>query len=258
FNLKKVLEKVENEIDFEVQKRYNSPDNIIIIKHDAKQELKENKIKRDVVDYIVINCDETKDIIVPAQFEVRTLTADKLVHFSRHVAGPDMGGVEKTVLNIFGAVGGIIGTNYLFSALKGRDYITQSEELQFDHKVTSITFDKSPDDIRLLDKLTYHIDPQDQRRVKVFAEFSWGGSPVMSWDFDLKVTAKLEQTVVTRPEYKDTIVIPKQRIEERKKKVTDTEQKLVTVKEAYEEKMHKRTKEEIRKSLIQERINKLS
>ncbi|CAF1143002.1 unnamed protein product [Adineta steineri] len=80
----------------------------------------------------------------------------------------------------------------------------------------------------------------------------------MSWDFDLKVTATLEQTVVTRPEYTNKIVIPKQRIEKIIKNVTDTEQKLIIVKEAYEEKIYKRTKEEIKKSLIQERINKLS
>ncbi|CAF0960839.1 unnamed protein product [Adineta steineri] len=258
FNLKTVLQEVENEIDLEVQKFYDSPDNIITVKHDAKQELQDFKIYRQVEDHIAINCDRIEDITVPAQTEVRTLTAEKLVHFSRHIAGPDMEGFGNTLFKAIAPVGGILGTNYLISALTGRDYVTQTKDLQFDHKVTNITFDKTSADIRLLDRLNYTIDPQDQRQVKVSAEFSWGGSPVMSWDFDLKVTATLEQTVVTRPEYTNKIVIPKQRIEKIIKNVTDTEQKLIIVKEAYEEKIYKRTKEEIKKSLIQERINKLS
>ncbi|CAF1471162.1 unnamed protein product [Adineta steineri] len=257
FNLKTVLKEVEKEIELKVQDLYDSPDNIITLKHAAKQELKEFQTDRQVEDHIVINCDRIEYVTVPAQTEERTSIAVKLVHFSGHIAD-EAGDVGKTFMNIFGTVGGILGTNYIVSALTGRDYFTETKDLQFDHKVTSITFDKTPADIRLLDRLDYTIDPTDQRRVKVSAYLSWGGSPVLSWDFDMRVTATLKQTVVTREEYKNKVVIPQQRIEKIIKTVTDTEQRLVTVKEAYEEKIHKRTKEEIKKLLIQERINKLS
>ncbi|CAF0733787.1 unnamed protein product [Adineta steineri] len=256
FNLKTVLKEVEKEIELKVQDLYDSPDNIITLKHAAKQELKEFQTDRQVEDHIVINCDRIEYVTVPAQTEVRTSIAVKLVHFSGHIVGDDPG--SQAFMNFFGPIGGILGSNYIVSAMKGRDYYTETEDLQFDHKVTSITFDKTPADIRLLDRLDYTIDSTDPRRVKVFAYLSWGGSPVVSWDFHMGVTATLEQTVVTREEYKDKVVIPQQRIEKIIKTVTDTEQRLVTVKEAYEEKIHKRTKEEIKKLLIQERINELS
>ncbi|CAF3879567.1 unnamed protein product [Adineta steineri] len=256
FNLKTVLKEVENEIDLEVQKLYDSPDNIITVKHDAKQELEEFKIDREVEDYITINCDQIADFTVPAQIEVKNLTADKFVHFSGHVAD-ETGMIGRGAMNVFGTIGGLIGTNYIITALGGKEYSTQTEELKFDHKVSSITFGEIPK-VRLLDRLDYTINPSDQSRVKISAYFSWGGSAVLRWDFRVKVTATLEQTFVIKPEHTTKIVSAQQRIEKVIKNVTDIEQKLITVQEAYEEKKYIRGKDEIKKSLIQERINKLS
>ncbi|CAF0985240.1 unnamed protein product [Adineta steineri] len=258
FNLKTVLQEVEDEINLEVQELYDSLDNIIIVKHDAKQELKEFKIDRQVEENIVINCDRVEYVTVPAETQKRTLTAEKSVHFKGHVAGSDLEDAEETFLNICGALGGIAGTTFIAAEMTGRQYFTRTKELQFDHKVTNITFDKTPDDIHLLDRLNYTIDPEDQRRVKIFAYFSWGGSPVVSWDFHMRVTATLEQTFITRPEYKNKIIVPHQEVKKVMKNVTDFKQELITVKEPYEEKKYIRNKEQIKKSLIQERINKLS
>jgi hypothetical protein len=128
------------------------------------------------------------------------------------------------------------------------------KELQFDGKVMSVRFDKSPDDIYLLDDLTYTIDPDDPRRVQVMAKFSWGGAVVLTWDFDLQVMATVESIILVREEYKEKFVVSKQRIETVRRTVTDVDKRMVEVVPALEEKIYKRTKDQIRKSLTDELI----
>ncbi|CAF1452371.1 unnamed protein product [Adineta steineri] len=257
FDPMEALEAQEKEIEDEVEKLYNAKENITIIKHAAKQDLEEFKVDREVEENLVVQCDEVVEKVIPVQKETRTLEIRKMIHFNGEF-GPDSNDELGGAKHGFTRLGGIIGTNYLVCGLTGREEKTQTKQVEFPGKVISVRFDKSADDVHLLDELNYTIDPSPMGYVTVTAKFSWGGSVVMTWDFDLKVTATVEDTVVVKEEYRDKIVVPKQRIEAMKKIVTDIDKRMVEVAPAYEQKIYKRTKEEIKKSIIDDQILRMT
>ena len=257
FDPKAALQAEAKKIDDAVAKLYEAKENINIVKHAAKMELKEFKVTREVEENVPIQCDEVVENIIPAEKETSTMKVEKTVHFQGQF-GPGGESVGGSLYRGIARVGGILGTNYAVMAFAGRDTKTQTNVVEFTDKVLSVTFDKTADDIFLLDKLDYQIKADNPKSVIVTAVFSWGGGVVLTWDFDVKVTATIEHETLVKEAYKKKIVIPKQRIEKVKKTVTDIDKRLVPIADAYEEKLYKRTKEEIRKSIIDDQILKMT
>ena len=247
------LQAEAKKIDDEVEKLYQAKENINIVKHEAKMELQEFKVDREVEENIPMQCDEVVENIIPALKETRPMEVEQVIHFEGQF-GPGGNTAGGGLLRGITRIGGIVGTNYLVAGLVGRNKITQTENVEFTGKVLNVTFNKTADDIFLLDKLHHQISATNPKCVIVIAEFSWGGGVVLTWDFDLTVTATIEREVVVKEAYTKKIIVPKQRIEKVKKTVTDIDKRLVPIADAYEEKLYKRTKEEIRKSIIDDRI----
>lgn len=251
------LQAEAKKIDDAVEKLYEAKENINIVMHEAKMELQEFKVNREVEENIPIQCDEVTEDVIPAEIETNTVQVEKTIHFEGQF-GPGGNSIGGSLYRSIARVGGIVGTNYAITAFTGRETKTQTEEVEFTDKVLNVTFDKTPNDIFLLDKLDYEIRAGNPKRVIVTADFSWGGGVVLTWDFDLKVTATTEHTIIVKEAYKKKLVVPKQRIETVKKTVTDIDKQLVVIADAYEEKLYKRTKEEIRQSIIDDQILKMT
>jgi hypothetical protein len=251
------LQAEEKKIDAEVEKQYEAKENITIVKHDEKMDLEEFRVDREVEENIPLQCDEVAENIIPAVINTCQIEVEKIVYFEGHITA-EPPGVGRTLVSGLLKVGGLIGTNYIATEIIGRQTRTQTQHLVFEDPVLAVTFNKSPNDIYLLDKLDYTIDSNDRRQVTVTANFSWGGGVILSWDFDLTVTATVEHTTVVKAGYIDKIVVSKQRIEKVTKTVTDIDKRMIVVEDAYEERLYKRTKEEIRKAIIDDLIIKMT
>lgn len=257
FNPTQALQTELKKIENEVEKQYQAQENITVVKHAAQQELKEFKKDRIVEEFVPVRCDEVIEKNIPAQKEIRQIEVRQTTHFQGELFCQG-DSAAAGIMRGLGRIGGIVGTNYLLTGFTGRDTKVQTKRLQFDGKVISVKLSKTADDVVLLDALGYTIDSQDPRCVTVTAKFSWGGGVVMTWDFDLEVTATVEQNVVLKDSYTDKVVVAKERIETKTKTITDVDKQLIEVAPAREEKIYKKTKDEIRKSIIHERILKMT
>lgn len=256
FDATAVLKEEERKIDEEVEKQYEATENINIVKHEEKMELQEFKVDQEVEENLVVQCDEVRETYIPAQKSRNRYPVTKTIHFTGQMIGSNNFG--GALARGAAGLGGVIGSNYIVCGLAGRQTKKQIKKVEFEEKVISVLFDKDADDVHLLDKLFYQISTDNPKLVTVVAEFSWGGSPQTTWDFDLSVTAVLEREYTVRDAYKETKIIPKQRVETIKKVVTNIDKRMVKVADAYEEKLYKRTKEDIKKSIIDNRIFKMT
>ena len=254
FDPKRILKDLENEINAEAQRQYESADNIYIVNHEAKQELKETKVNREVEDFVTVDCSQTVEKTIPDELEEQLFTSEKIVHFKGHIT--EEGGFLYTIANTGVRINSILGINKAVTSIVGDRIKTETKTVEFNDTIVSVTFDKTPDDIHLLQELSWSY--VNNNTVQITAKFSWSGSVVLTWDFDLKVIATLRRTVVKRAGYKDFIVVPKQKVEKVIKTVTDIDKQLVTVQEAYQEKVHKRSLDDIKKSIISGKIMKLT
>ena len=254
FDPKRILKDLENEINAEAQRQYESADNIYIVNHEAKQELKETKVNREVEDFVTVDCSQTVEKMIPDELEEQLFTSEKIVHFKGHMTKE--GGFLYTIANTGVRINSILGINKAVASIVGDQIKTETKTVEFSDTIVSVTFDKTPEDIHLLEELSW--SNVNNNTVQITAKFSWGGSVVLTWDFDLKVIATLRRTVVKRAGYKDIIVVPKQKVEKVIKTVTDIDKQLVTVQEAYQEKVHKRSFDDIKKSIISGKIMKLT
>lgn len=257
FDPKHALQVLEEQINDEVKRRYESSENIQLVHHDAKQELTKTKTDRQVENVVTVDCSTTKIDTIPAEIEQRQYTSEKVVHFKGHIQGE--GGIKNGLFNGLIRTISTTGIVKVVSWTVGEREEKKGEDLlEFPDPVVSIKMDRSSEEIHLLDSLTWEYASNDKKKVKIIGNFSWGGSVVMSWDFDVRVTATLQGTTVKKEAYTKTVVVPQTRVEKVMTTVRDIDKKLVTVKEAYEEKIYKKTKEEIKKLLIQERIVKMT
>lgn len=256
FDPKRILQDLENEINAEAQRQYESADNIYIVNHDAKQELKESKVNRQVEDFVTIDCSETTEKIIPEENEEYQFISEKIVHFKGHIT--QEGGFLSTIGNSLVRLNSLIGVNKLMTSFVGDQIRTETKTVEFDDPVVSVTLDKMSGDDYLRNELSWKYADNDTKKVVITAKFTWGGGVILTWDFDLKVIATLRRTIVKKAAHKDIIVVPKQKVEKVIKNVTDIDKQLVTVKEAYQEKVYKLSIDDIKKSIINRRITKLA
>jgi GTP-binding protein EngB required for normal cell division len=252
FDPKSILLQEEKKIDAAAKELYESNENIEMVHHDAGKELRDYTVDREVEDCIAVDRSDIVDNIIPAQTEVRQVTGEKVLHLTGH-----FGEAEKGIWNA--CKNGLLRTGALVAgpvmlATGNRSYQTQKSNVEFEYPVLRIRFDKNENDIFLLDRVSYKINQSNPKIVEVEAEFSWGGGQVLSWDFNLKVTADMEHTVVLKEQHTEKIVVKNQEVKKVKKTITETKQKLEEVKEAWDEKIYKRTLKDIRQDLIRKRI----
>ncbi|CAF2879821.1 unnamed protein product [Rotaria sp. Silwood2] len=254
FNPKATLKEEEDKIKAEAQSQYESRENIENIQHEAKQELKDTTVTRKETIPIAVHADESVKNEVPAEVERTTYSAQRQIQFKGHIleeegilnkVGNGIVRVASPVLSVVCAVAGI------------KNQKTQSIEVMFDDPVVSVELKESSKP-HLMQRLDYKIDASNRQKVIVYAYFSHAGGPILTWDFNVTVTGNLERTHVIKEAHTTTTVLQRQKIEMVEKDVVIPSQKLEVVREAYEQKLYKRTFEEIRQSIIDKRIREIS
>ncbi|CAF4284496.1 unnamed protein product [Rotaria sp. Silwood2] len=195
FDAKLILEQEEKNIDEKVEQLFESEENILWVNHNAQMELREYNVDRLQEEYVVVTYEKEVSEIVPARTVKTESIAEKTVHFEEYISDYATD-AAKSFMNTFGRVSGVLGINHLVVQYAGTVTRTQTKELEFHHPVLHVRFNKSPDDVHLLDRLDYEINSSDRTKVTVYAYFSWGGSPILEWDFYMTVIATIELIVV--------------------------------------------------------------